>query len=354
MVFRRLRPFALPLLALMLLGVVVLICLVILPQAADKEFVALLEANGLKVSDVRKYEFAGERLGLRSPWPYYSIKASGEANLTPDVLESLRRHRNSIARVELVELAATDEMLSVVSRMTHLKDLTMIGFKREWPEGVTLDGLRKLTYLTIRGVGFTDVQGRRLNRLPNLSIVDLRQTRIGDETFTALSELRSLYFLKIEGTRVTDEGCLRLASRTSGEAFPSLKTLFADMTAIGDASVPFLASLPNLRNLRLESPDITDAGVRELLERSTSLASLDVAGGQISGVGWALVPWNAPIESLGVDGTQFTGSDILTMFRLHPQLMSVMPPTGAYTPEEIKDLHSLLEERGAWPYPAKK
>lgn len=88
--------------------------------------------------------------------------------------------------------------------------------------------------------------------------------------YAFLKKRRDIVVLQMANPDVTDEIVAQL------EGSMMLKELDLNDTAITDASLPILASIPNLKILRLRGTKITDQGFREHLLGKESLLSVDL------------------------------------------------------------------------------
>lgn len=99
---------------------------------------------------------------------------------------------------------------------------------------------------------------RTLRRLPQLT-VELRGIPLSDDGLSQLVALTSLLGLDVSGSQVTDAGLRDLAIRQC-----RLRLLDLSFTRVGDAGLPSLCCLPDLRHLSLIETRITDRGVHTL------------------------------------------------------------------------------------------
>jgi Leucine-rich repeat (LRR) protein len=99
--------------------------------------------------------------------------------------------------------------------------------------------------------------GNSLSALRNLTNLSLTNKGISDEWLRAVSQLKNLTILSLQNSKVTDEGLAHL------KALP-LVNLSLQQTPTTDAAIPILKSFAKLKNLNLNSNEMTDAGREEL------------------------------------------------------------------------------------------
>jgi hypothetical protein len=129
---------------------------------------------------------------------------------------------------------------------------------------------------------------KRLSTLPNLETLRLPGRGINDEGLALIAQIRTLKIVNIPHGEFTDGGLASL------KQLPNLVQLrFGG--SVGDEGMETLAEFPALLRLHLIDVPITGAGLK-------SLAKID------------------HLESLYIDGGNFTDADVDELFRLRPKL----------------------------------
>lgn len=120
-------------------------------------------------------------------------------------------------------------------------------------------------------LGGTSVAGAQLGRLATftkLQTLSLFDTSVGDEGLERIAEFKTLKTLYLGRTRVTDAGLKRWAAggndRSDVGGVLALQTLGLSDTAVSDASLDVLATLPHLKSVNLRHTRVTAAGVARL------------------------------------------------------------------------------------------
>ncbi|RPI81446.1 MAG: hypothetical protein EHM42_10590, partial [Planctomycetaceae bacterium] len=137
-----------------------------------------------------------------------------DSGMTDLLLQNLEIHAEILETLHLSNSdQVTDEGLKSIGKMTNLKSLTLRGLKISDAGLAHLDGLNQLTYLEITGAPrVTDSGVDRFSKCSELDWVELGGTSIGDKTIAWIGRLKRLRKLFIRGTAVTDAGLAHLKS----------------------------------------------------------------------------------------------------------------------------------------------
>ena len=153
----------------------------------------------------------------------------------------------SVVIVNLAEKSdPTNDDLSIVERLTDLKQLSLANRKR-----ITDDGLGHLTRLSemeVLALNGTNVRGPGLQHvvhMQNLTGLTLDNTPLTDDGLQYIAELANLEWLFLSNTQITDEGLRHVA------ALRRLEDLQIRGTAITDEGVKHLAGIKSLKRVLL-------------------------------------------------------------------------------------------------------
>ena len=153
-----------------------------------------------------------------------------------------------------------------------------------WPPEVidALGALGGITSLGLHSAGLTDRDIERLRFPAQLTSLELTYNPgVSERSAVQLGELSRLRNLTLEGNVAGDEGLRHLARLRE---LQYLSLLAAPVTSAGLSA---LQSLPNLRELKLESCQRINDSAVEVLGRFPQLCRLDLRGTQISAEGAA-------------------------------------------------------------------
>lgn len=228
----------------------------------------------------------------------------------------ITRQRNpdgQIIRLDLPSFTTTDETLAHVARLTHLQ---------------------KLNLPLARHV--TDAGARHLAGLTKLETLNLFGTSIGDPGQVHLSNLRQLKWLSLSG-KGTEHGLRHIAGLTQlqsltvghGLGYPvttvglgylrrlnNLKELRLDGCEISDAGLEIIAGFSKLKLLRMQDAVVTDAGLACLSDLK-HLSRLELKGcTEVGDVGVAHLASLTPLTFLNLTGTGVTDEGVAHLRRL--------------------------------------
>lgn len=147
-----------------------------------------------------------------------------------------------LRRLDLATVHVTPEALSHVARLPYLQELsTPRGFSDQGMAEIA--GMLSLKRLNIGPCLMTDVGLQSLGQLKSLEVLDLTgSSAMSDEGLKALSQLRALKYLRLRGP-FTDRGMAYLA------ALPSLKALWLDSSPLTDEGLRRLAQSRSLERI---------------------------------------------------------------------------------------------------------
>jgi len=199
-----------------------------------------------------------------------------------------------IVEVDLSGTKVTDDDLRPLSKLAELRTLNLhrTGISDAGVEH--LQGLRRLTTLTIGDTRITNSGLKALTALPQLELIGLHGTRVNDGGvihLKAFPQLKSLFLSKSE---VTDEGLKTI------KGLADLELLWLAESRITDAGLAQLAALPKLKSLSLPKTAITDEGLVHL-SGLKELVYLDVRGTRVTASGLSRLTAKNQIKHLAHD-----------------------------------------------------
>ena len=218
----------------------------------------------------------------------------------------------SLRRLKLSSTTVSDRGLASLASLTRLEQLnlsaTLVKTLQPLPPSIQeldlsstsinanalphLTALPSLRRLNLAYTDLTDANLTQLGALSSLRSLDLTGTDIGDPGLAQLAKLTALEDLRLNHGRFTEKGFAALAPLANLRRFEAVRTrlsvgagptlarftkleqLNLDYTTINDDTLKAIASLP-LRELRLDSTNLTDASV-ETLARIQTLKLLNL------------------------------------------------------------------------------
>ena len=180
----------------------------------------------------------------------------GDAEL--NLLDQLK----DIEWLSLAKSRITDGGLARLSHVKKLRSLDLSGTGVS--DLIALAGMTNLNKLSLRGTKIDDNDLRILDKLPGLASLDLAGTAIADAGLLYVKLIEHHSVVNLRGTKVTRKGVYDLVRRTGARAVVdwdpnSYVAKDCDDTALAD-----LQWMPDLWELTLDSPKITDVGLRYL------------------------------------------------------------------------------------------
>ncbi len=270
---------------------------------------------------IRNHEGQIVAVNLRSGWVSDSDMSSLatlpalsrlDLSLTRISDHGLRELRDAPAITDLnlryAELI-TDEGLLAVRSWHHLRRLNLRGTKVTDMTLQHLAGMNTLASLDIGFVQVTDVGLDQLTYLPNLTELTLGGDKLSDVGLQALRQLTGLTDLDLGGAQRTDSGLWSVS--------------------ITDSGMEAIASLRNLRHLRLNGTSISGRSL-EKLKQLNMLQRFDLQ--DCKHVGDDAIPTLSSIPSLRVidlTGTQVTAGAIAALRRARPGCRILTGSSGA-------------------------
>lgn len=137
----------------------------------------------------------------------------------------------------------------------------------------------------------------------DLNRISLRRTAVGDRTLTWIATRPQLWELSLDETQVTDAGLVQL---------PKLQQLYKlslDGTQITDAGIKHIVRMPSLHSLSLARTNVTDAELAEFAI-ATKLHTLSLAGTQITDAGLVHLARVSNLSTLDVSQTKVTDAGV--------------------------------------------
>ncbi len=169
----------------------------------------------------------------------------------------------------------TDASMPAVGQLSQLRELYLQDTQLSDAGIEALLGLENVWSLQLSGTNITDAGVARLGQMKRVSILNLSMTGIRGHGLSGLHDIERMN-LYLEGCLVTDEGL-----RTYLASHRGIETLSLNATQITDESMPALAALPMLIDLRLNHTAVTDAGIRHWIGHPR-LSSIYLEGTEVS------------------------------------------------------------------------
>jgi hypothetical protein len=144
-------------------------------------------------------------------------------------------------------------------------------------------------------------------------LIDYPESRITAAGLKHLADLPNLEHIRLRGPGVDDKALAEIGN------IVSLRILNLPRGEFSDAGLEHLKALPQLVQLRFHSPAVTDAGMGTLAE-FPSLARLHLIDVPITDSGLKTLAGIGRLESLYIDGGDFSNAAIDELFRARPDL----------------------------------
>ena len=217
-----------------------------------------------------------------------STSISGDSSDSIDRLRSLGvsihvdADGNAVSARWGVHSPITEDGLELLRQLATLKELELTGMTDTRLQ--YLASMSQLTRLSLGRHGFsriTDAGLEYLSQLTNLRALVLLSTKVTDSGMIHLQGLQALQSLDVTSTNVTLEGLRQLEGLTNLRnvaapenvsleyvaLFPGLEIVFSSGTT--DEEAAMLTNLGRLKELGIESTQITDDAIRHLLQLQT-------------------------------------------------------------------------------------
>jgi len=208
----------------------------------------------------------------------------------------------------------TDEGLLVVRNWHHLRRLNLRGTKITDMTLQHLSGMSTLESLDIGFVQVTDVGLDQLTYLPSLTELMLGGNKLSDVGLQSLRQLTGLTYLDLGGAQRTDSGLWSVS--------------------ITDNGMEAIASLRNLRHLRLNGTSVSGRSL-EKLKGLRLLERFDLQ--DCKHVGNDAIPTLSSLPSLRIidlTGTPVTAEGIAALHRARPNCRILVGSSGSKPPAE--------------------
>jgi Ran GTPase-activating protein (RanGAP) involved in mRNA processing and transport len=197
-----------------------------------------------------------------------------------------------------------------LAEMPRLYELTFVNCnfaERDALKGIVqARRLHALAFVNCNGV--TDDAVKNLGRLKSLTELRLSRTAVGDAALAEISSLPRLGELDLHETPVTNAGLEKLAQSKS------LRELRLSHTKVGDDGVIELARLKGLRRLNLCETKVTDASMAALAELP-ELQILDVHDTAITNAGLEKLARSKSLRELWLSGTMVDDEGVASLAR---------------------------------------
>jgi hypothetical protein len=225
-------------------------------QAAE----AILARGGIIEYDYKYDSSRSRRLPKGESWrPLWLQRLLGDDYFHNIVVAALDEGRH-----------ATDEDLSQIARLRHLKLLYLGGGKITDDGLAHLQGLTDLRLLVLWGNPIKGDGLKHLRYLKNLRHLDLSNTQVTDSRLVDLKNLSGLERIDVPGNRQLNGAFLEYV-----KDLPVLKSLVLRYCGINDSALSHLEHCSELQDLMLDSTKVTEAGLSKL-KGLTNLRMLDL------------------------------------------------------------------------------
>lgn len=168
----------------------------------------------------------------------------------------------------------------------------------------TRNATGQITAVNFRASWVTDVDLRKLAKLPALSSLDLSLTRVTDQGMQELRALPAVTDLNLRfAESVTDEGIAALKN------WKKLKRLILHGTKASDTALDHIAGISTLETLDLGSVMLTDVAL-ERLTVLPNLKALTIGGNELGDAGLQALRQMPGLTYLDLSGRQGTDSNV--------------------------------------------
>lgn len=236
--------------------------------------------------------------------------------------------------VEMTEPKNTDQIMRLVSQLSHVRCLTLLDSDITDQGLVEIGKLQHLESLSLDSRAVTDAGLQHLLPLRNLTELDLAGTNVGSVPWDTRGQLAKLQALFREGARVANQSASPLAKMTTLKSLNLYCTGFvdADMASleplvnleilflpksISDQGMVHLKPLRNLRQLYLAKTRVTDQGLTYLADHD-KLEYLTLYGTLVTDAGVEELAKLKALNEVVLARTQTTRAGIETLRRACP------------------------------------
>jgi Leucine-rich repeat (LRR) protein len=174
-----------------------------------------------------------------------------------------------LARLDLSHTRITDQGLQQLKAAPSIVELNLYYAEQITDEGMAaIKGWKKLKRLNLRGTKVTDTTLEHLAAVPTLEALDVGYAQITDVGLDRLTPLQNLRELTLGGNKLTDVG-LQALRQLSGLTMLSLggeQRTDSGLWSISltEAGVDAIATLQNLRELRMDGMPVTNRWLEKL------------------------------------------------------------------------------------------
>ena len=227
-----------------------------------------------KLPDLRRLDLSLTRItdhGMKGLTPVPSLTdldLSFAESITDGGLSAIKNWKH-LKRLSVRGTKITDMTIQYLSALTSLESLD-IGFVQVTDVGLdALTALVNLKELTVGGNKLTDAGLQQLRQLPQLTFLDLSGSQRTDSGIWAVSltgpgvdaiaTLKNLRHLRLSGTLITARGLEKLKGLKALERLDLL-----GCQRVSDDAVPILAGLPGLKIVDLTATAISKQGLAAL------------------------------------------------------------------------------------------
>ena len=259
--------------------------------------------------------------------------------------------RDSAGRVTVVDLRAswiTDSDMPAMERMPDLKRLDL-SLTRISDRGLrtlrTAQGIEDLNLYFAEQVG--DEGAAVLRNWKHLKRLNLRGTKITDSTLEMLEGVAAIEWLDIGWAQITDTGLDHLSALTN------LRWLTMGGNKLTDTALQFLRQMPQLEYLDIGGTQRTDSGLWSLLLNDagvqaiasvTELRELRLNGTNITGRQLAMLKGLGKLERLSLQGCKRLRNDAAGVLGEFRQLRMVDLKDSSVSVQAAARVRSALPE----------
>lgn len=273
--------------------------------AADQAWIA--DAGGVATRDAQGRSVA---VDLRGSW----VTDSDLAELAK--LPTLERLDLSLTKIG-------DHGLQLLKNAPAITDLDLSFAELVTDGGLSaVKGWKHLKRLSVRGTKITDMTVQYLSAVPSIESLDIGYAQLTDVGLDPLTALVNLKELAIGGNKLTDSGLQPLRQLTG--------LIYLDLSggqrtdsgvwgvSITEPGLETIATLTNLRHLRLNGTTVTARGLQKL-QALAQLERLDLQGcARIGDDAIAVLAGMPALKSVDLHSTAVTKSGLAAMHKAKP------------------------------------
>ncbi len=246
---------------LLLTALLAVFVVLALRRSASERAVDSLQSLGAAVALRRTNAGWLESVFRRTTTQVVRVKCEGPRFGDAELIPLLRLP--DIRSLSLAKSRITDDGLARLSHLTNLESLYLSGTE------VSEAGLKQL--VNLKSLRILDVSHTRvgndlkiLERLPALVSLNLAGTAITDASLLDVQQSGHLRDINLRGTQVTRKGVYDFVQRVRARVLVDWSSYSYVAKNCDDAALADLEWMRDLRELTLDSPTITDSGLRYL------------------------------------------------------------------------------------------